>query len=89
MVLKTNLLLIKLSLFLLLIISSEVAAREITGPSFPLLATNEGLNTSWSLNDTMVKPQWFWSVVQVAEVIYNLCQECNCCKPECIKECIS
>nr|BAE75843.1 PiHTL-A [Petunia integrifolia subsp. inflata]BAE75846.1 PiHTL-A [Petunia integrifolia subsp. inflata]BAH56519.1 PiHTL-A [Petunia integrifolia subsp. inflata] len=90
MVLKTNLLLIKLSLFLLLIISSEVAAREITGPSFPLLATNDQRqNTNGSLNDPTVKPQFMGTAVKVVEYILYLCDICQCCTPDCIKKCSS
>nr|BAG16409.1 HT-like protein [Nicotiana tabacum] len=70
MVFKSNLLLIKFSLLLLLMIFSEVAARDMPAqPSHPLL-----------------KSQWLNFVAPLIEYAASSaishCIECNCCIPE-------
>ncbi|XP_075086458.1 uncharacterized protein LOC107801332 [Nicotiana tabacum] len=82
MVFKTNLLFIKLSLLLLLMIFSEVSARDMPAlPSHPLLKSNEAQSTSGQLNEP-IKPQWLYVVLPIVEYAASYCIECNCCIPD-------
>nr|XP_009770761.1 PREDICTED: uncharacterized protein LOC104221394 [Nicotiana sylvestris] len=83
MVFKSNLLLIKFSLLLLLMIFSEVAARDMPAqPSHPLLKSNEAQDTTGSLNDP-IKPNFVAPLIEyAASSAISHCIECNCCIPE-------
>nr|BAG16397.1 HT-like protein [Nicotiana bonariensis] len=85
MVFKSNLLLIKFSLLVLLMIFSEVAARDMPPqPSHPLLKSNEAQDTTGTLNHP-IKPQ-LWTLNPTIgpynDLAVSYCLECNCCNPD-------
>ncbi|XP_059316980.1 uncharacterized protein LOC132067693 [Lycium ferocissimum] len=86
MVFKTNVLLITICLFVLMIMSLEVDARDMpAGPSLPLLKSKEAQDTGGPLND-QIRPQWIGPVIQIGknlgQTALSLCLDCDCCWPE-------
>nr|BAG16398.1 HT-like protein [Nicotiana bonariensis] len=81
MVFKSNLVLIKFSLLVFLMVFSEVAARDMPPqPSRPSLKSNEAQSTTGTLNDP-IKPQWWNLAKSIAEMAASYCIECSCCIP--------